>query len=55
MRTREHVAGQRRPLFSWLVPVALKTIEIFNVKGDFFFTAGPLRRSALINIQYSAY
>lgn len=40
MRTREHVAGQRRPLFSWLVPVALKTIEIFNVKGDFFFYSG---------------
>lgn len=37
MRTREHVAGQRRPLFSRPVPVALKTIEISNVKGDFFF------------------
>lgn len=37
MRTNEHVAGQWSPLFSWPVLVASKTIQIFNVKGDFFF------------------
>lgn len=37
MRTNEHVAGQRGPLFRWPVLEAWKTIEIFNVKGDFFF------------------
>lgn len=54
MQTNEHVADQRSPLFSWPVLAASKTIEIFNVKGDFFFFfgAGPLHGSALINIQY---
>lgn len=40
MQTNEHVAGQRGPLFSGPVLVALKTITIFNVNGDFLFLSG---------------
>lgn len=54
MRTNEHVAGQWSLLFRWPVLEASKTIEIFNVKGDFFFfwSGGALRGSTLINIQH---
>lgn len=40
MRTNEHVAGQWSLLFRQPVLEASKTIEIFNVKGDFFFSFG---------------
>lgn len=50
MQTNEHVVGQWSPLFSWPVLVATKTIEIFNVKRDFFFlffwSGAPPRISA---------